>query len=97
MTTVNVERLGGFAGVGMPGSRIRSHGSLAWSALPAAAQQHLDSLFAGPLRPAPDPGATRDAFHYRVTRQGPAGLQTLHLSESEVPAELRDTLHDELI
>jgi hypothetical protein len=62
-----------------------------------AAQQHLDSLFANPPPPAPDAGAARDAFHYRVTRQGPAGLQTLHLREAEVPAELRDTLRDELI
>jgi hypothetical protein len=97
VSTVHVERLGGFAGLGLPGSRIRSQGSLAWSALPPAAQQQLDALFAGPPRPPPDPGTARDAFHYRLTRQGPAGLQTLHLSEADVPAELRDTLHDELI
>jgi len=94
---LDIERLGGFAGMGGPGARIRSTGSLHGHALSAAERQHVAALFSGAPAAAGHPGAA-DGFRYRLTLH-PAGggtARTVELPESAVPARVRDSVHDEL-
>ncbi|MFG6488868.1 protealysin inhibitor emfourin [Roseateles sp. BYS78W] len=95
---LDIERLGGFAGMGGPGARIRSTGSLVGHALSADERQHLAALFGGALPAAGHPGAA-DGFRYRLTLH-PAGggaPSSVELPESAVPERVRDSVHDELI
>ena len=92
--TVQVERLGGFAGFGLPGSALRSRGQLAWDQLNPQAQAQLAAWF---NQPPHAPAVGNDDFRYRLTRQTAAGVQVLELPEALVPAPLRDCVHDELV
>lgn len=91
--TVDIERIGGFAGFGGPAARIRSRGSLPLSALSHGDRAALERLMAGkgPARPTPD------EFLYRITRQTGAGTTTVEVAESQVPAALRACVRDELL
>lgn len=90
---VEVERLGGFAGFGGPGSPLRSVGRVALDSLSAAERGALDALLSEPL--AVDPRQA-DGFRYRITRPGTRGATVVELPESVVPAVLRDCVRDEL-
>ncbi|MBS0562922.1 MAG: hypothetical protein JSR87_00065 [Proteobacteria bacterium] len=90
---IDVERIGGLAGFGGPGARIRSRGTLPLSALSRADRATLDRLLgqAGPAPPMPD------EFLYRITRQVGARVLSVEVAESEVPAVLRACVRDELL
>jgi len=100
---IEVERLGGFAGFGGPGARLRSHGSLSLKGLLAAERTAVDALFtrhaAAAAKPAaaPGPATSADGFRYRITRQHGGSLQSIEVDEGEVPETLRDCVQDELI
>ena len=91
---IDIERYGGLAGYGMPGSRIRSRGYFMAQDLSAADQALLREIF---LSPSEAPTWARDAFRYHLTRQSDCGPQTVVVAESMVPEVLRDALHDELL
>jgi hypothetical protein len=88
-----VEKLGGLAGIGLPGARIRSRGQIEASKLTASERTILDGLFE---RPPAAPAQARDAFRYRLTRQTDKGLQTVEVHEDAVPEALRACVVDEL-
>ncbi|MCY1127947.1 hypothetical protein OU426_13865 [Frigidibacter sp. RF13] len=90
---VDVERLGGFAGFGGPGARIRSHGTMALSELSADDRARLEALVTEESPPLPMP----DEFLYRITRQTEAGSVTIEVPESRVPEALRACVRDELM
>jgi hypothetical protein len=92
-----VERLGGFAGMGEPGSRIRSLGRLRGHELSAADRECLTALLSGAVPPAEPPGAA-DGFRYRLTRHRPgdAAPAVVEVPESAVPQRVRDCVRDEL-
>ena len=93
MDVLTVERLGGLAGFGLPGSRIRSRGTLPAASLSASDQAAVEDLFrsrGGGLSPAPD------AFRYRISRETSAGRETVEAPESAVPPALRASVKDEL-
>ena len=90
---VQIERVGGMAGFGHPGSRLRSTGQVDPSTLSSDDQASLDSLFAQPPVRKPMP----DAFRYRLTRSTPDGKQTVEVPESAVPASIADAVKDELL
>jgi hypothetical protein len=94
---LDIERLGGLAGMGGPGARIRSTGSLKGHALSTAEREHLATLFAGKKPAAGHPGAA-DGFRYRLTLHPASGdaPRTVELPESAVPERVRDSVHDEL-
>jgi len=94
MDDLEVERIGGLAGMGLSGSRLRSRGRLALSSLSAADRQAVDALFDAP---APQPDDVRDGFRYRLTRRTAAGFQTVEMPESAVPAVVSGSVRDELI
>lgn len=95
---LDVERLGGLAGMGGPGSRIRSVGRLKGSELTAADRQHLGALFDGAAPPA-EPAGAADGFRYRLTlhRPGAARPAVVELPEAAVPARVRGCVSDELV
>jgi|SRR6516164_6803965 hypothetical protein len=96
--SLDVERLGGFAGMGGPGSRIRSVGRLQGHELSAADRERLTALFSGAALPA-EPAGAADMFRYRLSlhRPGDAAPVVVEVPESAVPQRVRDCVRDELI
>lgn len=94
---LDIERLGGFAGMGGPGSHIRSLGRLQGRDLSAADREHLAALFGG-ARPAADHPGAADGFRYKLTlhRAGTAAPVVVEVPEAAVPAKVRDSVGDEL-
>lgn len=94
MGELTIERVGGMAGFGLPGSRVRSLGRMAFEGLSPADQTAVEALFRshGQLAAA----AVPDGFRYRITRTAAAGAETVEAPEAAVPAALRDSVKDEL-
>jgi hypothetical protein len=89
---LEVERLGGLAGYGTEGSRLRSRGQVDVSTLSAEDRRTVDSLFVGPSA-----GSSRpDEFRYKLTRWTDKGPQSVEVPENQVPAAVRDVVKDEL-
>lgn len=94
MSKVEVERIGGFGGFGLPGSRLRSQGDIDTKDLPPSDRLAVDALFNGSSQPgSPKP----DAFRYRLTRHEATGTRTVEVTEDQVPVPLKDCVKDELI
>ena len=93
--TVDVERIGGFGGFGLPGSHIRSHGQMAWRLLSDADRKAVEHLLA--RKGGPPAGKGADGFRYRITVQRAGQPITVEAAEDEVPASLRNCVSDELI
>jgi hypothetical protein len=89
---LEVERLGGFAGFGMPGSPLRSRGSVPMGRLSPRDRRAVDALFGAPPEDAPMP----DDFRYRLTRQCTGGTQQCEVAGQHVPDVLKDCVRDEL-
>ncbi len=89
---LEVERVGGLAGFGTAGSRLRSHGEVDMAALSASDRQLVESLFAGP----PATPGRPDEFRYRLTRWTDKGSESVEVSESQVPAAVRSSVKDEI-
>jgi hypothetical protein len=93
MGRLEVERVGGFAGFGSPGSHLRSRGRIEAADLAPADRTAVEALFE-----APPPGdQTPDAFRYRLTRQTAHGPQTVEVPERHVPMAVRSIVKDELV
>jgi hypothetical protein len=93
MDELKIERFGGLAGMGLPGSRIKSRGQLAMSSLSAAERKAVEALFDDKAKPqAPMP----DGFRYRITRHTPKGPQTVEVAGHRVPLALQNSIVDEL-
>ena len=93
MDRIQIERTGGFAGFGLPGSHVQSRGEMALSELSPADRAAIDALFeskSGVASPTPD------GFRYRITRQTASGTQTIEAPESQVPAALKESVKDVL-
>jgi hypothetical protein len=91
---VEVEKLGGLAGFGLPGSHLRSHGVMALTALSAADAKTLHALF---HQPAAAKAPMPDGFRYRLTRHVAGASHSIEVHEAALPAVLRDCVSDELI
>ena len=94
MGTLKIERVGGLAGFGLPGSKVQSSGEQSISALSAADQASVEALF---QNPPPEEGQQRDTFRYRITRIVKGKKQTVEVPESAVPIALRACVSDTLI
>ena len=93
MALLDIERLGGFASFGSPGSHLRSRGQVECADLTPADQQAIDALFHSP----PSGPHPTDGFRYRLTRKAAHGQQTIEVSEQHVPMAVRATVKDELV
>jgi hypothetical protein len=96
MGTVKIEKTGGLAGFGLPGSRIKSSGETAISALSSADQAWVEALFQKPAR-SQDAGKERDAHCYRITRTENGRDQTVEVPEAQVPHALKACVTDKLL
>jgi len=90
---VTIERVGGFAGFGLPGSHLKSRGELSASELSPADLQALDALFKADAHVGE---SMPDAFRYRITRKIGAHEQTIEVPEDSVPASIRNCVTDTL-
>jgi hypothetical protein len=95
MGVLKIERIGGLAGFGLPGSKLQSSGEQAMSALTIADQAVVDELFRNPAR-REGAAAERDAFRYRISRIKNGQSETIDVSESAVPAALKACVSDRL-
>lgn len=93
MSEVEVERIGGLAGMGGPGARVKSFGRVDVATLSDKDRTALDALFDKSYRPgAPKP----DVFRYRITRKTARGKQSVEVPEDDVPKVLQDSVRDVL-
>ena len=101
MARLQVERLGGLAGLGGPLSRIRSRGEIDCQSLSAADRKAVDKLFESHARPKSTRSKPktlgRDTFTYRLTRVTSDGQETIEVPESLLPESLYGCLRDELV
>lgn len=95
MGVLKIERLGGLGGFGLPGSRIRSHGTYPFAKLSPADQAKVEELF----RTKGEGGmgaAIPDGFRYRITRETSSGPESVEIPETAVPSDLQSSVKDEL-
>ncbi len=93
MDRLDVERLGGYAGFGGPGSHLKSKGTVDLGLLSEAEQDQVYALFRDP----PSAVSTApDAFRYRLTLHTPAGPKTIDVAEQHVPASICASVKDML-
>jgi hypothetical protein len=88
-----VERVGGLAGFGGPGSHLSSKGGLLMSELNPEEKDAVERLFAGAkssVKPTPD------AFRYRLTRKIGNRSRTVEVAEEDVPLSIRKCVKDTL-
>ena len=96
MGTLKIEKIGGLAGFGLPGSRIKSSGESAISALSPADQAWVEASFQKPPR-SQEEGRERDTHRYRITRTKDGHEQTIEVPEALVPHALRACVTDKLL
>ncbi|TCV93187.1 hypothetical protein EC912_10547 [Luteibacter rhizovicinus] len=99
MTVLKVERVGGLAGFGTPGSRIVSRGQIGLNDLAAHDQKAIEALFdayKGPQSKGDD-SPVRDTFRYRISRTLVGREEVIDVPECDVPASLVQCVKDELI
>ena len=94
MNTLKIERIGGLAGFGLPGSKVQSSGEQSISALSPADQASVEALFQNPPL---QEEQQRDAFRYRITRTVKGNKQTVEVPESAVPPALKACITDKLL
>jgi len=98
MSRLQVERLGGLAGLGGPLSRIRSCGEIDSQSLSAADRKAVDKLFESHARPKAKPKTlARDTFTYRLTRETDDGKETIEVPEALIPDAVSGCVRDELV
>ena len=94
---LEIEKLGGLAGIGLPGSRIRSRVLLVGSELSADERKSIATLFKadpGAGRPAP---AGSDGFRFRISLDHEGVRREIEVGERELIESLQTRVHDELI
>lgn len=96
MGLLTVERVGGLAGFGGPGARIKSQGQFQFSTLSDADQLSVEKLFKTPHTKAA-PSAMRDGFSYRISRKTANGAETIEVPGESLPGALIACVKDELI
>ncbi len=94
MDLLTIERLGGLAGLGGLGSRIKSRGQVALASLCSADQTAVEHLFASHAKKTPR--AVADGFCYRISRTLKTGVETIEVAEDALPHSLIHCVKDEL-
>jgi hypothetical protein len=94
---LEIERLGGFAGIGLPGSHIRSRALVRGSELSAEERDSIAALFKARTGVVAPPQAGADPFRYRLTLHGGESHPEIVVGEAELLASLKERVHDELI
>ena len=98
MGVLTIERIGGFAGYGGAGSRLKADGKLDYAKLAPADQRAVDVLFTATAkeRKSWENPQLRDGFRYQITRVGGAKPETVEVPEDKVPAALAAVVKDRI-
>ena len=98
MGILSIERIGGLAGYGGAGSRIKSEGKIAYLALAPVDQRKVDALFGATAKEkaAWENPLMRDGFRYRITRSGAGMSSTIEVPEDKVPISLVGCVKDRI-
>jgi hypothetical protein len=94
MDLIKIERVGGLAGFGGSGSKIKSRGEVSLAKLCVEDQLVVENLFNAKGKSKLSKLA--DGFCYKLTRTSKQGLQTIEVPEAQVPAAIAQCLKDEL-
>ncbi len=94
---LEIERLGGLAGVGLPGSRIRSRALVEGRALSDEESKSVAALFATPSAVSATATKDADGFRYRLTLHRHNDSQKLEVGEATLLVSLQQRVQDELI
>ena len=95
MALLHVERIGGLAGFGGVGARVRSQGQLDTDALSLEEQHAVEALFKSPGKA--KSSQIRDGFRYRISRATSGGTVTIEAPEAAVPTALAQCVKDEIV
>lgn len=97
---IQVERLGGFGGFGLPGSRVRSVGQVDLRELAPADRAAVERLLSARRPHRPGTGGA-DRFVYRLTPVGRPGEAAsapgVDVPEEALPAAVAACVRDELL
>jgi hypothetical protein len=96
MGRLKIERLGGLAGFGLPGSKLKSTGEQDIDALSAEDRAAVEALFHNKGQQQ-KPGPERDTFRYRLTRDNNGQDETVEVPEAAVPRALKACVTDKLM
>jgi chemotaxis receptor (MCP) glutamine deamidase CheD len=96
MDKLQVEKIGGLTGFGLPGSKLKSRGERAFGDLSSADQAAVEEMFRNSASRKKIDQA-RDSFRYRITRIMDGQQRTVEVPETVVPAILKACVSDELI
>lgn len=94
---MEIERLGGLAGIGLPGSRIRSRALLRGSELSAEERESVDALFKARTDAVPPPQTSADHFRYRLKLSAGRSRSEIEVGEADLLASLQERVQDELL
>jgi hypothetical protein len=99
MALLKIERVGGIAGYGAPGSHVTSRGRIDSSELAADDQKAVEALFNAhdKAKKERSKSLVRDDFRYRISRTVDGDEEMIEVPEGEVPAALVRCVKDELI
>lgn len=92
-----IERLGGLAGVGLPGSHIRSRAIVEGKALSTEESLSVAALFANPSTASVTAVKGADGFRYRLTLHRNNDNKKIEINEAALLVSLRQRVQDELI
>ncbi len=98
MDLLTVERIGGLAGFGGLGSKIRSRGQVSLASLCEADKTTIEQLFnAHGLKPPSQTkiSAVRDGFCFQISRTSHHGVLTIEVPEAAVPLSIAQCVKDE--
>ncbi|GAB3191485.1 protealysin inhibitor emfourin [Hydrogenophaga aquatica] len=93
---LEIEKLGGLAGVGLPGSRLRCRAQMHCRELSPDELSAVEALFqarAGATQPAP---RSADFFRYRITLHSRSEDRQIEVGEDDLMESLQQRLQDEL-
>ena len=94
---LEIERIGGLAGMGLPGSHIRSHALLNGRDLSPAERASVAALFDAHANATGAAQAGADFVRYRLTLHGDGGDREIEVPERDLLESLQSRVHDELI
>jgi hypothetical protein len=93
---IEIQKLGGLAGIGLPGSRIRSQVELRGSDLSPEERSSIEKLFEPKAADGGGPPAA-DPFRFQITLNSGRSRHEIVVGQADLLESLQARVHDELI
>lgn len=94
---MEIERLGGLGGIGLPGSHIRSRVLLRGSDLSTEERESVEALFKARTGAVAPQQSGADRFRYRLKLSAGDSHSEIVVGEADLLASLQERVQDELI